>query len=135
MSLNKAYNPVTEEIVEKLRDILGAKYIIYDDPEKLEAYSHDEVAEKSYAHMPEAVVRPDSAEQIAEIMMLANRENIPVTPRGAGSGLSGGAGPIYVGIVLLVERMNKPFQYDFSGCRHKQLRAMQARYNFRSVLS
>ena len=112
MSLNKAYNPVTEEIVEKLRDILGAKYIIYDDPEKLEAYSHDEVAEKSYAHMPEAVVRPDSAEQIAEIMMLANRENIPVTPRGAGSGLSGGAVPVYGGIVLLTDRMNRILEID-----------------------
>ena len=112
MSLTKVYSPVTEEIVEKLKDILGDKYIIYNDPEKLEAYSHDEVAERGYAHMPEVVVRPDNTEQIAAIMKLANRENIPVTPRGAGSGLSGGAVPIYGGIVLWVDRMNKILEVD-----------------------
>ena len=47
---------------------------MYNDPEKLEPYSHDEVADAEYAHMPEAVVRPESAEEIAAIMKLANRE-------------------------------------------------------------
>ncbi len=106
------YNPVTEAIVDELRTIVGDKYVIFDDPEKLEAFSHDEVAEEAYAHMPEAAVRVGSAEEIAAIMKLANRERIPVTPRGAGSGLSGGAVPVCGGIVLLCDRMNKIVEID-----------------------
>jgi glycolate oxidase len=106
------YNPVTDEIADELRRIVGEKFVLYGDEEKLETYSHDEVAEAHYAHMPEAVVRPDSAEQIAEILRLANRERIPVTPRGAGSGLSGGAVPLHGGIVLLMDRMNHILEVD-----------------------
>jgi glycolate oxidase len=106
------YNPVTPEIADQLRRIVGEKYVLYGDEEKLETYSHDEVAEAHYAHMPEVVVRPESAGQIAEIMKLANRERIPVTPRGAGSGLSGGAVPLRGGIVLLMDRMNRILEVD-----------------------
>jgi len=106
------YNRVTPKIVEELKRIVGERYVVFGDPEKLEPYSHDEVAEKEYAHMPEAVVRPVSAEGIAAVMKLANREKIPVTPRGAGSGLSGGAVPIHGGIVLLMDRMNRILEID-----------------------
>jgi glycolate oxidase len=106
------YNRVTPAVVEQLNAIVGSKYVIHGDHERLEPYSHDEVAEPEYAHMPECVVRPDTSEQIAEIMKLANRERIPVTPRGAGSGLSGGAVPIMGGIVLLFDRMNRVIDYD-----------------------
>lgn len=106
------YNKLTNEIVEELKKIVGTNNVIYDDPDALEAYSHDEVAEKHYAHMPEAVVKPSSAEEIARIMKLANKYKIPITPRGAGSGLSGGAVPVYGGIVLSVERMNRILEID-----------------------
>ncbi|MGB9779533.1 FAD-binding oxidoreductase [Caldanaerobacter sp.] len=106
------YNKLTNEIVEELKKIVGANNVIYGNPDALEAYSHDEVAEKHYAHMPEAVVKPSSAEEIAQIVRLANKYKIPVTPRGAGSGLSGGAVPIYGGIVLSVEKMNKILEID-----------------------
>jgi glycolate oxidase len=106
------YNPVTAEIVRELIDIVGERYVIHDDPDRLEPYSHDEVPDPEYAHMPEVVVRPDSAEQIAAIMKLANRRRVPVTPRGAGSGLSGGAVPLHGGIVLLVDRMNRILEVD-----------------------
>jgi glycolate oxidase len=106
------YNPVTPEIVEELSAIVGARYIIYGDEEKLAAYAHDEVADTSFARSPEVVVKPASAQEISAIMVLANRELIPVTPRGAGSGLSGGATPIYGGIVLSVERMNRILEID-----------------------
>jgi len=109
---NTHYNPVTPDLANQLRQIVGEKYVIYGDEEKLETYSHDEVAESHYAHMPEAVVRPDSAEQIAAVMKLANRERVPVTPRGAGSGLSGGAVPVRGGIVLLCDRMNRILEID-----------------------
>ena len=106
------YNPVTERIVDELKNIVGDKYVIHGDEEKLETYSHDEIAEAKYAHMPEVVVRPVDAAEIAAIMKLANREKIAVTPRGAGSGLSGGAVPVYGGIVLLCDRMNKIIDID-----------------------
>lgn len=106
------YNPVTPEICKKLVEIVGEYNVILDDDNKLEAYSHDEVADLTYAHLPEIVVKPTTAEQISEIMKLANREMIPVTPRGAGSGLSGGAVPVFGGILLSVEKMNQIIEVD-----------------------
>ena len=106
------YNPVTPEIVARLRQIVGDAYVVHGDPEKLEPYSHDEVPDPAYAHMPDVLVRPESADQIAEIMRMANEHRIPVTPRGAGSGLSGGAVPLHGGIVLLVDRMNRILDVD-----------------------
>ncbi|MDP7637284.1 MAG: FAD-binding oxidoreductase, partial [Phycisphaerae bacterium] len=106
------YNRVTTEVADKLKAIVGQRYVIFDDLEKLEPYSHDEVAEKQYTHMPEAMVRPRTAEEIAAIIELANRRRIAVTPRGAGSGLSGGAVPVAGGIVLLTDRMNRIVEID-----------------------
>ncbi|MCD4699392.1 MAG: FAD-binding protein [Phycisphaerae bacterium] len=110
--LQTGYNPVTSQIVEELKKIVGDKYVIFGDAEKLQAFSHDEVADEHYAHMPEVAVRPRTADEISAIMKLANRCMIPVTPRGAGSGLSGGAVPIAGGIVLLTDRMNKVVEID-----------------------
>jgi len=106
------YNKVTQEIVDELKEIIGSKYVIYEDTEKLEPYSHDEIAEKSYASMPEVVIKPRTVEEISRVMKLANRERIPITPRGAGSGLSGGAVPLFGGILLSVERMNEILEID-----------------------
>jgi glycolate oxidase len=106
------YKPITPAIVRKLERIVGAQYVVYGDRDKLEPYSHDEVADRSYAHMPEALVRPATAAHIAAILKLANREHFPVTPRGAGSGLSGGAVPIHGGVVLLCDRMNRILEID-----------------------
>jgi len=77
------YQPITPGIAGELERIVGEKYVIFNDPEKLEPFSHDEVAEAEYAHMPEAVVRPRTAEEIAAVIKLANRRRFPVTPRGA----------------------------------------------------
>jgi glycolate oxidase len=105
------YRRVTKNIVDELINIIGDRFVI-TDTEKLEPYSHDEVAEKEYASMPEVVVKPKTAQEIAEIVKLANRELIPITPRAAGSGLSGGAVPVLGGIVLSVERMNQIIEVD-----------------------
>jgi glycolate oxidase len=105
------YKPVTARVVAELQAIVGPTNVIAD-PEKLVSYSRDEVAETAYAHMPDVAVRVGSAEEIAAIMKLANRERIPVTPRGAGSGLSGGAVPLHGGIVLLTDRLNKVLEID-----------------------
>ena len=99
------YNSVTKEIVKKLVKIVGDKNVL-TDKEKIEAYSHDETPAEQYGHMPEVVLTPNSAEEISEVMKLANKELIPVTPAGARSGLSGGAIPEHGGIVISVENIN-----------------------------
>ncbi len=105
------YGKVTDEVIKKLKEIVGERYVI-TDRDALEAFSIDEVADKRYARMPDVIVKPRTAEEIAEIMKLANEYKIPVTPRGAGSGLSGGAIPVYGGIVISFERMNKILEID-----------------------
>jgi len=99
------------EIIEELRQIVGRGNVITDE-EKLETYSHDETDAHEYGHMPDAVVYPVSTEETALVVKLANRELVPITPRGAGSGLSGGAIPEYGGIVVSLERMNRLLEVD-----------------------
>ncbi|KKM71303.1 hypothetical protein LCGC14_1431950, partial [marine sediment metagenome] len=70
----RQYNPVTLEIATELKTIVGDRYVVFGDPEKLAPYAHDEVAEEHYAHSAEALVRPESAEEIAAILKLANPE-------------------------------------------------------------
>lgn len=106
------YNPVTKKIVDELIEILGPRNV-FTDEEKMEAYSHDETSAEEYGHMPEVVVTPSTAEEISKIVKLANRELIPITPRGAGSGLSGGAIPTFGGILLSIEKMNKVLEIDY----------------------
>ncbi|MBP2652305.1 MAG: putative glycolate oxidase [Firmicutes bacterium] len=100
------YKKVTTEVVAMLQKIVGAKNISVDLG-KLSIYSHDEVTDPHYHHMPEVVVFPETTEQIADIIKLANQEMIPVVPRGAGTGLACGAVPQLGGIVLSVEKLNK----------------------------
>jgi glycolate oxidase len=106
-----AYKKVTPQIVDALRDIVG-KGAVFVEEEKIEAYSHDETDAHEYGHMPDVVVLPTNTEQVAKIVKLANKELIPITPRGAGSGLSGGAIPEYGGIVVSLEKMNKLLELD-----------------------
>ncbi len=107
------YNPVTEKILNKLIGIVGSKNVL-TSKEKIETYSHDETPKEQYAHMPEVVVIPKTVEEIAEIVKIANKKLIPVTPRGAGSGLSGGAIPVFGGIVISLEKMNKVLEIDYN---------------------
>lgn len=109
--MNSIYGVVTRELVGELEAIVG-KANLLTDLERMENYSHDETSKEEYAHSPEVVITPTSADQIAAVMKLATRERIPVTPRGAGSGLSGGAIPLFGGIVLSVEKMNKVLEID-----------------------
>ena len=106
------YNPVTKEIIDELVEIVGKNNVI-SNKEKMETYSHDETPPQ-YAHMPEVVVTPKTTEEIVKIVKLANRELIPITPRGAGSGLSGGAIPEFGGIVISLEKMNRILEIDYN---------------------
>ena len=95
-------------ILKELTGIVGSANLT-TEPSDLLCYSYD-ATQQSF--LPEVVVHPAAAKQIAAIMQLANRELIPVFPRGAGSGFSGGALPTKGGIVLTTERMDKILEID-----------------------
>ncbi len=103
------FNTVTPAIIDSLKKIIGNEYVFPDD-ETRKNYSHDETEDLSF--LPAVVVKPRTAEEISAILKLCNKENIPLTPRGAGTGLSGGALPVYGGILLSMERFNKILQID-----------------------
>lgn len=103
------YNKVTPKIIEELRSIVGRDQVLIDE-ERIEPYSHDKVP--GLKADPEVVIRVNSKEQISEVFRLAQRERLPVTPRGAGYGLSGGAVPVQGGIVLSIEKMNRILEID-----------------------
>lgn len=105
------YGTVTPEVVTRLKQIVGERNVIWNDPDRLAAYAHDETG-TLYSAMPDVVVKPTSTEQVSDVMKLANQEMIPVTPRGAGSGLAGGAIPLYGGIVLSCEKMDRILEID-----------------------
>jgi glycolate oxidase len=104
------YRKLSPDIVEKLKKIVGKENVRLDE-DYLKKYSHDETSEIEPSK-PEVVVFPRNTEQVSKIMKLANENMIPVTPRGAGTGLSGGAVPIYGGIVLSLELMNRILEFD-----------------------
>ena len=103
------YNKVTPLLLNKLQQIVGESFILTDN-ENLANYGHDETEKLLY--LPEVVVKPRTTKEVSEIMLLANKEMIAVTPRGAGTGLSGGALPIYGGITLSMERFNEILDID-----------------------
>ncbi len=91
------------EVLTRLREIVGDEHVVVD-PERVEPYGADAVKEK---FPPEAVVFPESTEQMVEILKLANEFLFPVTARGGGVGYTGGAVPVDGGIVIGTDRMNK----------------------------
>ncbi|MDD2890207.1 MAG: FAD-binding oxidoreductase [bacterium] len=102
-------NTIGEQNLKSLENIVGNDNVLIL-PEDCEKYSHDETV--GLSAFPDVVVKPGCAKEIQDIMYLANKEKIPVTPRGAGTGLSGGAIPKCGGIVLSLERLNKIIEID-----------------------
>ena len=100
------YNKLSDEIIAKLQALVGVQNVV-TDAGQMEIYAHDEVTDPAYHHMPEAVVFAENAQQVAAVVKLANEYIFPVVPRGAGTGLACGAVPIYGGVVLSLEKMNK----------------------------
>jgi glycolate oxidase len=103
------FTEVSTDIVSQFEAMVGAENVIID-PEKLYHYSHDETEDFSF--LPDVVLRPGTAEEISRIMKFCNEHVIPVTPRGGGTGLSGGAIPVQNGVVISMERFNKILNID-----------------------
>jgi glycolate oxidase len=95
--------------IETFQSIVGEKYVFVDE-EVLSNYAHDETEDLHF--LPDVVVKPGSAEEISAVLKICNQFKIPVTPRGAGTGLSGGALPHLGGVLLSVERLNKIIKVD-----------------------
>jgi len=104
-----AIGKLTASIIGEFRNIAGEEHV-YLDEESLNKYGHDET--ENLLFLPEIVIKPRTAEEISRIMIICNREKIPVTPRGAGTGLSGGALPHLGGVLLSTERMNSILDID-----------------------
>ena len=100
---------ITTEILAQIKSIVGAEYV-FTDEESFEKYGRDETEKLHYS--PAVVVKPRTPQEIAALMQLANKHLIPVTPRGAGTGLTGGALPHLGGLVIAMERFNSILEID-----------------------
>ena len=105
-----AYHSLTPELIEELKK--AAPGHLLTGEEINEDYSHDEMPIYG-KHAPEALLMATSTEEIAAVMKICNENLIPVTPRGAGTGLAGGCVPVLGGVVIDTTKMKKILSYDF----------------------
>jgi glycolate oxidase len=103
------YNKITPNILNVIIAIAGEQAVL-TTPEAIEHYSHDETEDLVY--YPEVVVKPQTVEQVSQLMQLCNNNFIPITPRGAGTGLAGGALAINGGLMISMERFNNILDID-----------------------
>src|SRR3990170_7016753 len=104
------------ELIKKITDIVGKEKILTSDEDRI-CYSYDATgktwSERSESlGMPDIVVKPKMTDEISAIIKIANEENIPVVPRGAGSGFVGGSIPVKGGIALVMTDMNRLIEID-----------------------
>lgn len=102
-------NNITASLLEEIKSIVGEAYF-FTDEESFAKYGSDETEKLHYA--PQVVVKPRTAEEISKLLILCNQHLIPVTPRGAGTGLTGGALPHLGGLVISMERFNSILAID-----------------------
>ena len=102
-------NKVTAQHIEAFQKIVGIENVIID-AEHLDMYAKDET--ETLKFIPDIAIKPSTAEEIAAIFLICNEHKIPVTPRGAGTGLSGGALPQLGGVVISTEKMNRILEID-----------------------
>ncbi|MEJ2721567.1 MAG: FAD-linked oxidase C-terminal domain-containing protein [bacterium] len=107
--MNEEFNELTAEVVDELRARLGGGNVRLDD-EAIEIYASDET--EDFVFRPGVVVFPRSTEHVSAVMRIATAARIPVTPRAGGTGLSGGALPVFGGIALSVEHLDEIIEID-----------------------
>lgn len=99
---------LSERIVQDLKDIVGAENVSSETADRI-LHAFDATQRR---FLPEVVVHAESAEQVSRVVRLASEHRIPVLPRGAGSGFTGGSLPIKGGIVVVLTRMNRILEID-----------------------
>ncbi len=100
---------ITPAHLEQFRKIAGEQFVLADEA-VLKDYGHDET--ENLLYLPEVVIKPRTPQEISAIFKICNEHLIPVTPRGAGTGLSGGALPQFGGVLISLERMNSIIDID-----------------------
>jgi glycolate oxidase len=100
--------PVLEQLAA-FKNIVGEPYVFVEE-EVLQHYAHDETEDLHF--LPDVVIKPRTAEEISAILKICHQHKIPVTPRGGGTGLSGGALPHLGGVLLSIERLNNIIKID-----------------------
>jgi len=103
------YNNVTSITWQLLKAVVDAEYISKDN-EQRDKYGKDETEDLLFR--PEVVIKPETVEQVAAISKICNDNKIPLTTRGAGTGLSGGALPIKGGVLMSMEKFDKILNID-----------------------
>lgn len=99
---------IDQTVVAELTDIVGSSNVSMAESDRI-THSYDATKEQ---FLPDVVVYAETTEEVRRIMQLANARKIPVLPRGAGSGFTGGTLPIHGGIVLVLTRMNRIIEID-----------------------
>ena len=94
----------------ELKAIFGDRAIF--EEKSLKRYATDQLGDPHYSRTPRAVVLPVNTDEVAALMRIANSRRVPVTPRGAGSGLAGAAIPAAGGVVCSFEKMNRILEID-----------------------
>lgn len=102
------YNQLTEDIINQIKAVSDH---VMTGADINEDYAKDEMPIYG-TRMPDLAVQPRSTEEVAAVVKICYENNIPVTPRGAGTGLVGGAVPLYGGVLIDLIRMNKIKSYD-----------------------
>ncbi len=108
MLISEAKNMVLD-CLHQFKKIVGDNFVFVDE-ETLNNYAHDETENLHF--LPDTVLKPKTTEEISAILKICNEYKIPVTPRGAGTGLSGGALPNLGGVLLSTERLNSILNID-----------------------
>lgn len=104
-----SFKVIENEDLDFFNDVLGENYVV-TDLEKLKGNSHDETEDLSF--LPQVILLPHKTSEIQKILSYCNENNICVTPRGAGTGLSGGSIPFKGGVSLDMKRMNRIINID-----------------------
>lgn len=102
-------NKIIKEYIGQFKQIVGDNFVLTDE-ENLKNYDHDETENLHF--LPDVVIKPLTAAEISAIMKICNEHKIHITPRGAGTGLAGGALPQFGGVLISMERMNKIIEID-----------------------
>jgi len=103
------FNKVGIDDVSFFKSVIGGKYVL-DDKELLTIAASDQT--EDLVHMPELVLQPADTDEVSKVLAYCNKRLLPVTTRGAGTGLSGGALPAFGGVVLDMRRMNSIVNLD-----------------------
>lgn len=105
-----AYQRISSNDLNHIKTILPEHLIVVADGGDFERYCHDETEDLRF--VPDVVVLPETVEQVSDLVKLCHENHIAITPRGAGTGLSGGSLAVHGGLMISMERMNRIIDID-----------------------